>query len=561
MASVQRYTVKGKSYWRIVESRRVNGKPRAIPIFHLGTADSLLAKLQKGGGGPLSVRTYAHGEVAALKEIADELGIVDSIDRYAVTPKRGISVGMSLFLVAMNRLIDPCSKRSIGEWAEGTSIKKLFPTFHETKLTSQFFWDQMQSLPLQAIPRIEAEITKRIVEKFNLTLDTLFFDTTNCYTYLQDETVSSIARYGHSKEKQTHRRLFGVALLVSRTGEIPLCHHTFPGNAHDSTQFPIALATLKERLEILKLNPADITLVFDRGNNSKVNFKALNEAQLGFVASLRVGDVSTEHFDVTLKRFSHLKSGRQQGMAVFRSKLEFDGTTYTSVLYLCERIQQHQVDSLNDQLQRKLAELHEWKLTLLNHTARNADDAKLAERRIQRILCGPYINEILSISYDCSKKLELRLQFSVNEERKAQIVQQVFGRRIIITNRHAWSSEEIVTAYFAQATVEHAFRSLKDDHSIAIRPQFHWTDHSITVHVFTCYLALLLARVLLLKARAVDPALSLGTLLQQLSRVRLAALLSTGDKKSNPICTWKLESMPTLAQALFNTCVPNSPFH
>ena len=48
MASIQRYTVRGKSYWRIVESRRINGKPRAIPILHLGTADSLLKKLTGG---------------------------------------------------------------------------------------------------------------------------------------------------------------------------------------------------------------------------------------------------------------------------------------------------------------------------------------------------------------------------------------------------------------------------------------------------------------------------------------------------------------------------------
>lgn len=132
----------------------------------------------------------------------------------------------------------------------------------------------------------------------------------NCYTYLQDETVSSIASLWALKGKADSSSAFWSGSPGESYRGDPLCHHPFfPGNAHDSTQFPIALATLKERLEILKLNPADITLVFNSGNNSKVNFKALNEAQLGFVASLRVGDVSTEHFDVTLKRFSHLKSG------------------------------------------------------------------------------------------------------------------------------------------------------------------------------------------------------------------------------------------------------------
>lgn len=55
-------------------------------------------------------------------------------------------------------------------------------------------------------------------------------------------------------------------------------------------------------------------------------------------------------------------------------------------------------------------------------------------------------------------------RFSVNEERKAQIVQQVFGQRSSSPIGTLGHREEIVTAYFAQATVEHAFRSLKDDH-------------------------------------------------------------------------------------------------
>ena len=46
MASIQRVRVRGHSYWRIVESRRVNGKPRVFVIAHLGKADDLLARLR-----------------------------------------------------------------------------------------------------------------------------------------------------------------------------------------------------------------------------------------------------------------------------------------------------------------------------------------------------------------------------------------------------------------------------------------------------------------------------------------------------------------------------------
>lgn len=42
MASLQKHQVKGRTYWRIVESRRVNGKPRPVPVMYLGSAEDLL---------------------------------------------------------------------------------------------------------------------------------------------------------------------------------------------------------------------------------------------------------------------------------------------------------------------------------------------------------------------------------------------------------------------------------------------------------------------------------------------------------------------------------------
>ncbi|GAI48971.1 unnamed protein product, partial [marine sediment metagenome] len=42
MATIQSKTTKGYKYWYIVESRRVNGKPRPIVLAYLGKADDLL---------------------------------------------------------------------------------------------------------------------------------------------------------------------------------------------------------------------------------------------------------------------------------------------------------------------------------------------------------------------------------------------------------------------------------------------------------------------------------------------------------------------------------------
>ena len=64
MATLQPRRVRGHTYWHLVESRRVNGKPRPVPIAYLGKADDLWARLQ--AADTLRLESRSHGAVAAL---------------------------------------------------------------------------------------------------------------------------------------------------------------------------------------------------------------------------------------------------------------------------------------------------------------------------------------------------------------------------------------------------------------------------------------------------------------------------------------------------------------
>ena len=72
----------------------------------------------------------------------------------------------------------------------------------------------------------------------------------------------------------------------------------------------------------------------------------------------------------------------------------------------------------------------------------------------------------------------------------------LLGKTLLFTDNHDWSDAEIVRGYRAQHHVERAFRTMKGSHRIALRPQYHWTDQKIEVHVFCCVLALLLTSLL-----------------------------------------------------------------
>lgn len=558
MASIQRYTVKGKSYWRVVESRRVNGKPRAIPVLHLGTAEALLRKLSQTP--KLRIKSFEHGTVAALFTLGQELGISSIIDEYTEDTRRKSSVGDSLLLIAINRLVAPCSKRGLADWVKRTSLFRFVPELTSKKLSSQFFWDQMQALPVSAIPKIEQAITRAAVEQYQFSLDTLFFDTTNCYTYIDhDNKAADLAKCGHSKERQYHRRLFGVALMTSQEGVVPLCHAVFPGNMHDSKHFPSALETLCKRLEAIDHPPTSVTLVFDRGINSRANFESIVKRKLHFVAALRIGDTALTNFSIPLRQFKKTLVREGKALHTYRSTLELYGQKYTSILYVNNHTREEQARALDLQLSKKLQELHEWKLTIENHTTRLYDDTRI-KRKISHILSGPYIKEVLSISYTISTKGLVSLKFGVDEEARARLIQSTFGRYLLITTRHNWSTAQILHTYFQQSLVERSFRELKDDSSIAIRPQFHWTDHSITIHVFTCYLALLLGRLLLLKAKPVKEFPSIRSLLDELQDIRLvsALTLEKTKQKSVPKPDWSLEHVPKEAIRLFKRLAPDS---
>ena len=127
-------------------------------------------------------------------------------------------------------------------------------------------------------------------------------------------------------------------------------------------------------------------------------------------------------------------------------------------------------------------------------------------------------------------------------------------------DRSEWSDEQILLAYRGQSEVEEAFRQLKDDEHMALRPQYHWTDQKIHVHTFCCLLALLLGRVVEFQARQLHYTEGLSGLLDLLATVRLAMVLKPAGKHGGrPRCGWALEHTAPDAMHLFRHLVPAQP--
>jgi len=173
MATIQAKTSRGHKYWYIVESRRVNGKPRPIVLAYLGKAEELLRRLQ-GLREQMRVKSYSHGAVAALLQGASELDLPARINRFIASPRRYVAkkplrnhltAGITLVLGGIGRVCMPTSKRGWWTWARTTSCEYLLGV-SLAKVDSQHFWDLMDVLPCDSIEKIENELLQETFTKY-----------------------------------------------------------------------------------------------------------------------------------------------------------------------------------------------------------------------------------------------------------------------------------------------------------------------------------------------------------------------------------------------------------
>ncbi len=532
MATIQKRRCRGHTYWSIVESRRVNGKPRPVILEYLGTAEAFLERLTEGI--PKKVRSYSHGSVAVMLDIAEELQIVQTINKH-ISHKQlrdGFTVGGSLLLAAIGRVCYPTSKRNWFQgWARHTSLSYLL-RMSINKLDSQHFWDQMDALPTEAIPLIEEDIVNTLIEKQKVTLDTLLYDTTNFFTYIDSTNERcSLAQRGRNKQKRMDLRQFGLLLLISRKEQLPLFHKLYQGNLTDRTVFKEQFKQILNRFKTISASLENITLILDQGNNSKKLLKEVN-INIHFV-----GAVSSSHHKALIEQANKsMRAVSVDGNIIdcYRVRTEIWHLDLTVVVYISEKLRQGQIRGIEQNIKKLFDELKRLKKKIGVPTKRGRKRTKkILEDKITSLIASHTPAGLIGWSLHPLIEDAFELDFWIDSKEFDLLKEQWFGRRILITNRHQWSTQEIISAYHGQSHVEWAFKTIKNPFHLALRPQYHWTDQKIEVHGFICLLGFLLCMLAYRKAK--ENAGFKGSphkLIEELSAIRLATLIESPLKKT-----------------------------
>jgi transposase len=489
MASLTKKIVNGRPYYYLRETARVGGRVKVVRQVYLGRAEDLERRLA-GTAEPKSVISRSFGAVAACLKLCQELEVAQAIDRALganAVRRASPSVGEMMVLAAINRACKPRSKRQLCDWHERTALSRLAPV-KRRKLSSQRFWDAMNVISDEAIAKAECEIVRRAINRYGIELRPLIYDTTNFATFIDSANArNTIAKRGHAKGGRRDLRLIGLALCVALDCNFPLAHQTYEGSRNDASQFPEAISLIRQRLVQLGLSDDEIsqlTLVYDKGNNSKTNQPIVDQAPLGVVGSLTPAH-HPKLLQVSLDRYKQLKD--MPGTLAYRTQQEVYGEQRTIVISRSESFAAKQRRSFTQTLAKAVRELDELKGIV--QRGRHRMDQRALSDKLKNILKRRWLKDVITVEHDLDAR---RFDYRTDSEQIERIAEREWGKRIIFTDRHDWSEEEIVGAYRAQSKGENAFRQDKDREFVSYSPAFHWTDQKLKVHGFYITIALML---------------------------------------------------------------------
>lgn len=532
MASIVGKKISGKTYYYLVESARVGGRPRIVSQQYLGPAAEVTARLAGSAAGePDRSRHLAFGDLAAVWGMLGRLGYAGIVDE--VTGGRradaNAGVGTYLALACANRVVAPRSKLAFADWWSATAGARVTGV-PRAALDHRRFWDAMDAVDQAALTSVERRLAAAMAAEFGLGLSSMALDMTNFATYIgTGNEKAPVAQRGHAKQKRTDLRLVGLGMVVTRDGGVPLVGHAYPGNRNDVTIFPEVVDELVARYRGLAAEDQDLTVAFDAGQNSADNFTHLVSAGLQFVGSLPPSDYP-DLLALPSSRLAPIDAERFPGLTGHETRAEALGAERRVILTHSVTLHAKQsrgFDQTTGKAVRKLAEL-----AARLERGRTRRDKPAVEAEITKITRPRWLNRVITTTVAGDKPSQLRLTWAVDDAARAELEAELFGKRILVTSRDDWPAPEVVAGYRSQSDAEAGFRQLKDPRVVSFSPMHHWTDQKIRVHVSYCVTALAIAHLMRRQVRHEGLDMSVRVLLAELAGIQETVLLypSTGGR-------------------------------
>jgi len=481
----RRYRIASQSLWdpllqRPFARQAVLGPADPPPVADLGRIRT--------------VGTRRVGDVGALAWVAEQLDLIKLIDQACgiATPAGGPTVGEMVLAVAVQRACAPTAKRHLAKFLEAC-VPRL-SCLPPAAFTGQAFHRLAGQVTAERLERAQIAIARASVQSFELSTDVLAFDTTNFDTHIATTTPGELARRGKAKSKRSDLRVVGLAVLVSETGHVPLLHRTYPGNGSDQAVLGDCLQALGQLHEALdagesRARPASRTLVRDGGSWSEQLELDLDVEGYATLISLPLShQASQEALEYAARRGAMKRLGGKLGeVRAARLHTQVGKLDRTLVVVESQELLRGQKRGIAVALRKAKEELRK----LQRVAARGRITRERLEERVSQALRREHLSEFV-ITEVRGKGKRLSLDWHVDAARRRHLERTRLGRRVLCTDRHAWTTGRIVYAFRGQWKVEEVFRRAKKGGLVPWGPSYQWADSSLRLHTFATVIGLTL---------------------------------------------------------------------
>jgi transposase len=416
------------------------------------------------------------------------------------------------------------------DWFSQTTLMRHLPHASKEALASQRFWDHMDRIEADQAAAIWRRIVSGVLHREAIDLSSVSYDGTNFYTFIDTfNTRCALPQRGKNKQGRGNLRQISYALFCGADGSIPLFYDCYEGARHDAKEFPVMVQRFHRFLHELSEGtcPApDLTLIFDKGNNSEANFEILDGLPLHFVGSVKLD----EHPDLARisnrdARFTACSGDDLEGVRAWRVTKTVYGKPRTLVVTHNPDLAHAQWLTLQHDLAQALEHLAALRQKLEDRargvvTRGKAPTVESLRRQCDETLSRQHLKRLIPITLAPGPKALPRLDFAVDTAALHDLADAWLGKTLLVTDRETWDNERIVTAYRSQFLIEDVFKEMKDRATGSWWPLHHWTDSKIRVHALYCTLALLLRALLVRRLRRAGLILSMKRILAELSAIR-----------------------------------------
>ena len=456
------------------------------PIAHFKDVVKQMNEEEKNNNKPLTVTIDKNEELeigtsniknfgyAALSKIYHEL----EIDKFLISKFKArnfseYKINNIIKLLVFARCLFPDSKKSTYE------NKDIF--FENTDFSLKEVYNALTYIePFKE--SLQSYIYDHIQDQYKPNNECIFYDVTNYY--FEIDANDDFRKKGVSKEHRPNP-IVQMGLFMDSLG-LPMCYGLFPGNTNDCLTLKPMVKKLQKNYNIGK-----VIVVADKGLNTGKNIVYQKAIGNGYVMSLSVRGANKELKDFVLNEngynYNQDKTYKKKSR-LYPREVEYIKTVNGKEVKAKTTVDEKQVVFWSvDYAKRAKAErqpaIDKARDLIGNVQKYNKKNCYGASKYVKHLVFDKNTGEII----------EAKSQLSLDEEKIAE-EEKLDGYYMIVSSEMEKTDDEIIEIYRGLWRIEETFKVTKSE--LEDRPIYLSTKEHIEAHFLTCYLALVLCRVL-----------------------------------------------------------------